>query len=86
MRRLSDAVVGFDLVDGEEVLHPVAEVLRDVAGVLAERLGDLARLPTPVPRPVERRVRRAVVAATSKSPRNASLTALSFGNALANSG
>src|SRR6185437_3374337 len=34
-----------ELIDRENVLHPVGDMLGDVAGVLAERLGRLARLP-----------------------------------------
>ena len=36
---------GAELIDGENVLHAIGEMLGDVAGVLPERLGRLARLP-----------------------------------------
>jgi hypothetical protein len=36
---------GGELVDGEEVAHPVAELLGDIAGVVGERLGGVLGLP-----------------------------------------
>jgi hypothetical protein len=40
---------GGELVDGEVVLDPVAQLLGDVAGVVGERLGRVGRPPAAVP-------------------------------------